>query len=244
MPSFEYPMSNIFRFKQFSIDQTGCAMKVNTDGVLLGALITVNNPTNILEIGAGTGVISLMMAQKYRFADIDAIEIEEAAALTANLNFHNSNFQDRLRLIKASFQEFFLNEKSKKYDLILSNPPYFINSLKSASLSKGLARHTGPGFFDELITGAAARLSEHGSLWLILPVDTLAWIFDSVKKAGLRVQGQLLIHSFPNREAIRCILTLGFEDVEPNVRKFVIYERQNYYSNEYRALLKDYLTIF
>lgn len=237
-------MSNIFRFKQFSVDQTGCAMKVNTDGVLLAALIKAKDPENILEIGTGTGVIALMIAQKYSSAHIDAVEIDESAASAAEMNFENSAFADRLRLIRSSFQEHF-KESRKKYDLVISNPRYFINSLKPGTAAKGLARHTDADFFEKLLEGTSAHLNDGGSLWLILPPGTAELITGLLDKAALlAVQRQISIHSFPGEEPYRYILAIGSGNQEPDIHKFVIYERRNVYSDEYRAALKDYLTIF
>lgn len=219
-------------------------MKVNTDAVLLAALTDVNGPADILEIGTGTGIIALMLAQKYPFAGIDAVEIDEGAASAARLNFENSSFADRLRLIRSSFQEHF-KESRKKYDLIISNPPYFINSLRSGNAARELARHTDAGFFENLLEGTATRLNDGGSLWLILPYDTAELITGLLDKvSSLGVQRQISIHSFPGHEPYRCILAVGPGNPEPDMHKFVIYERPNVYSDEYRALLRDYLTIF
>lgn len=238
-------MSKIFHFKQFKIDQTDCGMKVNTDAALLGALAEASEPQNILEIGTGTGVISLMIAQRYPDALIDAVEIDVKAALTASVNFKNSPFSDHLTLIPTSFEEHFLSSSDKRYDLIVSNPPYFINSLRGVDPAKSLARHTDIPFFENLILGASNHLNDDGLLFLILPLDTAELV---VKLSGGRVRLHLrrkvLIHSFPISEPYRCILVFGFDAVSPEVQKFVIYESQNVYSEEYRTLLKDYLIIF
>src|SRR5258708_18444410 len=108
-------MADIFRFKQFNVDQTGCAMKINTDGVLLGALVEADHPKNILDIGAGTGVIALMLAQRFIEAEIDAVEIDVAAAETAGNNFNNSQFANRLNSYPLSFENFFEQNPDKKY---------------------------------------------------------------------------------------------------------------------------------
>jgi tRNA1Val (adenine37-N6)-methyltransferase len=120
----------MFHFKQFGVDQSGCAMKINTDGVLLGVLAEANNPKTILDIGTGTGVIALMLAQRYNHAIINAVEIDPAAAQTASNNFKNSSFNKRITLFAQSFEDFFNEFSDRRYDLIVSNPPFFINSLK------------------------------------------------------------------------------------------------------------------
>ncbi len=126
----------MFQFKQFSVDQTGCAMKINADGVLLGAMADANKPAKILDIGTGTGVIALMLAQRYTDAKIDAIEIDADAAQTAKRNFTASAFADRLSVYASGFESYFEQFPKRKYDLIVSNPPFYIDSLKSPVLKK------------------------------------------------------------------------------------------------------------
>ena len=145
----------MFQFKQFSVDQTGCAMKINTDGVLLGALVYADQPKNILDIGTGTGVIALMLAQRFTSAKIDAVEIDSTAAETAERNFKNSPFAERLSIFPTDFQRFFNTHPANKYDLIISNPPFHLNSLESPEAKRSVAKHTGEDFFEELISNTA-----------------------------------------------------------------------------------------
>src|SRR6187402_1935311 len=116
---------SMFQFKQFTVDQSGCAMKINTDGVLLGALTEANNPQRILDIGTGTGVIALMLAQRFPGAKTDAVEIDEAAAVTAGRNFKASKFTKKLQGYHLGFEEYFRQNPDQKYDLIVSNPPFY-----------------------------------------------------------------------------------------------------------------------
>jgi len=238
-------MSKVFQFKQFSVDQSNCGMKVNTDAALLGALAHNEGIKHILEIGTGTGVIALILAQRYPEAVINAVEIDEGAAVTAELNFRNSPFSGKLRLIRSSFQEHFTSIPEKGYDLIVSNPPYFINSLKSADQSKELARHTDVDFFRDLLTGSAQHLNQKGLLYLILPLDTAALLKNLLLAGeGLVLRKTIFIHSFPESKPYRCILVLSLGESSAEQQKLVIYESQNVYTDEYRTLLKDYLTIF
>ena len=238
-------MSKVFQFKQFSVDQTNCGMKVNTDAAILGS-IAINDDINFaLEIGTGTGVIALMIAQRYPQAKIDAVEIDEMASLTAELNFRNSPFSDHINLIKSSFEEHFSKIDDKKYDLIISNPPYFVNALKSDDASKRLARHTNTDFFQDLISGSSLHLSLHGLLYLILPLDTAELVKSLLLTAErLALKKTIFIHSFPESKPYRCILVIGLGIESAVTQKFVIYNSQNSYTEEYRVLLKDYLTIF
>lgn len=238
-------MNKVFQFKQFSVDQTDCGMKVNTDAALLGSLAAAGSPGKILEIGTGTGVIALMLAQRYTSALVDAVEIDPKTAVTASLNFRNSPFSDRLTLITSSFQDYFNEPNTPRYDLIVSNPPYFINSLKSNDPVRELARHTNEDFFSDIVEGAASHLTDHGLFCLILPLDTTKAVEDlTAGHPVLGVAKKILIHSFPKSEPYRCILVLGKTSETPVLEKFVIYERQGIYTNEYRQLLKDFLIIF
>jgi len=143
----------MFHFKQFSVDQTACAMKINTDGVLLGSLTQANHPQKILDIGTGTGVVALMLAQRFINAQIDAVEIEASAAKTAEANFVNSPFNKRLKIYHSSFQNYFDQYSDKQYALIVSNPPFYINSLQSPGANKSLAKHAGKGFLKRCFKG-------------------------------------------------------------------------------------------
>lgn len=238
-------MADIFHFKQFSVDQTNCAMKVNTDGVLLAALCDgFEKPIFVLDIGTGTGLIALMLAQKYTASFIHAIEIDEHAANTAKLNFENSPYHDRIRAFHSPIEDYWKNVKDK-YDLIISNPPFFINSLASKILNKELARHTDISFYERLIAESAKKLNDSGTICLILPLPTA----DLVKKiclnqSLLHVRQEIRIHSFAHSNPHRSILTLSFENPAPIIINFIIYEKKGVYSKEYKNLLKDYLTIF
>lgn len=237
-------MSSVFRFKQFSVDQANCAMKVNTDAVLLAALVDTKDSNQMLDVGSGTGVIALMLAQRYPQACIDAVEIDEKAALTAGRNFVNSSFANRLKVYSYSFEAHFEKYPDKKYDLIISNPPFFIDLLRPDDPGKELARHTDSSFFERLIFGSAVHLNENGLLCLILPVMTAELIKRISLANRLKTQKEILIHSFPLSEPHRNIIMLGFDTVKPEIHKFVIYEQQKIYSDEYSSLLKDFLTIF
>lgn len=237
-------MSKVFQFKQFSVDQTNCGMKVNTDAAILGSIATNDNIGYALEIGTGTGVIALMLAQRYPSANIDAVEIDDMASDTAELNFKTSRFAHQLKLIRSSFQDHFLNCQGQKYDLIVSNPPYFVDSLKSAAKSKILARHTDTEFFKNLIAGSSNHLSPHGLLYLILPLDTAELAKKLLSASKLHLEKTIFIHSFPESKPYRCILVIGLRMQCAVTQKIVIYNSHKNYTEEYIHLLKDYLTIF
>ena len=168
-----------FRFKQFTVWHDRCAMKVGTDGVLLGAWAPANpftpNPlTRILDIGTGSGLIALMLAQRFPEASIDAIDIDEAAVEQARENFAVSPWTDRLHAFHARLQDWQnhpLQSTNYKYDLIVSNPPYFQNSLKNPDKGRQTARHTDTLSYAELLRHSARLLTEKGLLALVLPAE-------------------------------------------------------------------------
>jgi tRNA1Val (adenine37-N6)-methyltransferase len=234
----------MFQFKQFSVDQTGCAMKINTDGVLLGALAGSENHATILDIGTGTGVIALMLAQRFTGAKIDAIEIDENAAKTAENNFKNAPFCANLSVFSFSFEMFFVNYPYKKYDLIISNPPFHINSLESPKAKKSLAKHVGEEFFENLIQQVSAHLTADGLCWLILPLQAAELVKQLAYQHKLYLQKVITVRSFGNSEPHREILVLGYQEISTEMVKFTIYQSKDNYSDEYKTLLKPYFIAF
>lgn len=236
--------SNIFQFKQFAVDQTGCGMKINTDGVLLGALVQAENPSSILDIGTGTGVVALMLAQRFPDAQVGAIEIDNKAALTAQNNFNTSQFTKRLKCYQQSFQDFSKQYPNKKYDLIVSNPPFFTNSLKNSDDQKQLARHASNDLFKELISFARQHLTPKGFCYLILPLEAARQIIEPAFKYGMKLQSVISIKSSASKAAHRQIITVGFGNIEKYEEEFIIYQSEKVYSDQYQNVLKDFLTIF
>ncbi|MDR1114880.1 MAG: methyltransferase [Tannerella sp.] len=164
-------MSNpYFRFKQFTVWHDKCAMKVGTDGVLLGAWVPVadNVTRSVLDVGAGTGLVALMIAQRNTEAEIDAVEIDKDACIQASENVEKSPFKNRIKVIHQSFPEYAI---AKKYDLIVSNPPFFAHSLKSPDQKRNAARHNDTLPLRLLIGHATKMLSEYGRIALILPAQ-------------------------------------------------------------------------
>ncbi len=237
-------MPDIFRFKQFDVDQSGCAMKINTDGVLLGAFVDGDQPKSILDIGTGTGVIALMLAQRFNDAQIDAVEIDPAAAQTAETNFANSPFAERLNIYPIGFEQFFEQYHDKKYDLIVSNPPFFINSLKSPEAKKELAKHTDEDFFRKLIVAIARHLTVDGLCWLIIPLSIADFVFYLASENNLCLQKRINIKSFEDSAPHRVIACFGFEKVSTDISKFIIYKSAGIYSEEYMKLLQPYFIAF
>ncbi len=233
----------MFQFKQFSIDQQNCAMKINTDGVLLGALAMAHQPQRILDIGTGTGVIALMLAQKYDSAEVDAVEIDLSAAQTAKINFEASKFSKRMRLFACSFETYF-EQNIKGYDLIVSNPPFYIDALKSPGEKKTLAKHADHQLFEKLIKGAATHLNPDGVFWLIIPFTMQAIVNDLATENQLFTHQIIDIKSYPDDNPHRVIICFGINDTETIKDKFVIYQMQGVYSNDYKSILQPYFLAF
>lgn len=234
----------MFHFKQFSIDQTGCAMKINTDGVLLGALADANNPEHILDVGTGTGVIALMLAQRFENAKVDAVEIDKAAAHTARANFQNSKFSSHLSLYAHSFKDYFSNHPNKRYDLVVSNPPFYINALESPQAKKNTAKHADGDFFDSLVKAVSAHLTATGSFWLVLPLDTAELVKTIAQQNNLHLQKVIAIKSYPDSNPHREMLVLSLSEDRASDEEFVIYQDEKVYSNHYQNTLRDFFTIF
>lgn len=234
-------MGNIFRFKQFEVEQQGCAMRINTDGVMLGAIAQYSNPLHILDIGTGTGVIAMMLAQRFPGAMVDAVEIDEPAALRAGQNFSASPFANRLRAVHTSMEAY---DASKKYDLIISNPPFFVNDLKNPESRKSVARHADENFFEVLVLKAEMLLSAEGLLWMILPVKQADFVIDKARAQNLVLLKEISICSDISKPMIRKIICLGRGAAPLKQERFYIYEAEGVYTDAYKHLLKDFFLAF
>lgn len=234
-------MANIFRFKQFEVDQTGCAMKINTDGVLLAAMALHENPKKILDIGTGTGVIALMMAQRYPEAKVTAVEIDSQAAATASRNFESSVFKDRLTPVNTGIKDY---SSATQFDLIVSNPPFFVNDYKNAELKKEIARHASDTFFAELIAKVATLLNDSGCFWFVLPIKQAEDLINKASLHDLWVQHVINLHSDASKPVFRKIVCLGRTKIPLIIEDFMIYESERKYTKAYELLLKDFFLAY
>ncbi len=225
-------------------------MKINTDGVLLGAIAGSRGTTqsgattNMLDIGTGTGVIALMLAQRFPEAQIDGVEIDKLAATTAAVNFQASPFASKLRAIPLDIEHYFMVYPDKRFDLIVSNPPFFIDDLKSTEKNKEVARHTSLQFFENLCISVAQFLSKNGQFWLILPLKTAEIVKNIAKLHNLHLQEIVQIKSFSDSEPHRQILRFGLQNQELMESEIVIYQSEKVYTTQYQLLLQNFLTIF
>lgn len=196
--------NHIFQFKQFTIDQSLCAMKVGTDGVTLGAVADVENSRRVLDIGCGTGLLCLMTAQRNGTAEIVGIDIDEDAVRGATQNCEASKWADRISIVGKSLQEF-LKTAPSAFDKIITNPPYFEDSLKTPKASRTLARHTDSLPFSELASSASTLLSENGSLSIILPTDAHDKFEKIASEYGLFLRQKTLVYPKPGVEVKRVV---------------------------------------
>ena len=234
-------MKNIFRFKQFEVDQSDCAMKINTDGVLLGAMVQHENPKRILDIGTGTGVIALMLAQRFSQAEVHAVEIDEQASATAGRNFQNSVFNQRLINSHISVEQY---KNADKFDLVVSNPPFFVNDYKNAEPKKEIARHASDTFFEELIKKVNSLLNENGCFWFVLPIKQAEELTKRGEAFGLFLQKLVRLHSDAAKPEFRRIVCLGREQFDLIEEDFMIYESEKKYTKAYEVLLKDFFLAY
>jgi tRNA1Val (adenine37-N6)-methyltransferase len=233
-----------FAFKQFIIKQDKCAMKVGTDAVLLGAWILPNGSKHILDIGTGTGVISLMLAQK-SVAHIDAIDIDENACLQATQNVQESKFAHRVTVSHISLQDYAKTE-DKKYDLIVTNPPYFEQSLKSSDEQRSQARHADVLPFEELLDGVIKLLSEKGKFCLILPTLEAEKFRALAEKRGLHLSKLLRVKSRTDKHTDkRHLMQFEIKPSEFSEKSIAIEEEvRHQYTDDYKELTRDYYTNF
>nr|WP_294900182.1 methyltransferase [uncultured Pedobacter sp.] len=220
-------------------------MKINTDGVLLGAMCDLTGASKILDIGTGTGVIALMLAQRKNDAFIDAIDISPIAYEKSSANFENSLFHAQLKAHHHGFKEFFELNPQKRYDLIVSNPPYYLNALQSPKESKNISKHTDEQFFLDLLLCAKTHLTDTGSLTLVLPVEISLMLQITGKDFGLFPKQCIKIKSYPDKAHIRHIISFSKDGSKDVVfEDFCIYDDVRVHSLQYKAALKDFFKIF
>lgn len=232
--------NSYFQFKKFTIRHDKCAMKVGTDAVLLGAWATVGSCNNILDIGTGTGIIALMLAQRSD-ASIDAIDIDKDACIQAEENVLASPYAERVNVMPISCSEFTRSVTEKKYDLIVSNPPYFIDSLKCPDTQRSVARHTDSLFLPELIGQSQPLLSPRGRIALVLPYELLEEVKTIARKNALHVCRQTNVIPVPDARPKRLLIELSGRETDiENPDTLVIEEARHRYTPEYIALTKDF----
>jgi len=231
--------NNYFQFKQFTVFHDRCSMKVNTDGVLLGAWADSDNISRALDVGTGSGFIALMIAQRTK-AVIDAVEIDPPAALQACENAGHSPWKDRIHIHPGSFQDFASNS-GMKYDLIVSNPPFFRNSLKPGDKRRSKARHDLSLTLEELLKGTVSLLDPQGRLCLILPYQEKDGFAELASIYRLHCKRITEVRTTPGTVFSRVLMSFGpVPSGTPDRTELTLHEADGSYSDDYHELTKDY----
>ena len=233
---------SIFHFKRFDIDDSGCGMKICSDSVLLAAwLLAGRHATHVLDIGAGSGVLSLLAADIIDGAQITGVEIDAAAAAAARANFAASPWAERLSLIESSFEA---HTPPTAPDIIISNPPYFSNGAIAPESARATARHQSLLSYTTLTRYAAVHLSPSGMLGFVSPADghgcsESTIIFDA-EMAGLKLHRLCRVATSPRREPSRLLWHFGRTDTQPSITRLDMRRPDGTYTDDYIALVGDY----
>ncbi len=235
-----------FKFQNFTVYQEKSAMKVGTDGVILGSWVRCLGRERILDVGTGTGLIALMVAQRCESAQIDAVEIEQSAAIEANSNFEKSPYGDRIKCYNVDFQRFSKAECQKKYDFIVSNPPYFNGSYKSVDAQRTAARHSELLPSEDLIDGVVRVLDPNGGVFAaIFPYSNAAVFIAKAATRGLFCTRLLKIFPKPGREAKRMAAEFSLRrDCQIKEEELMILDSFDHYTDAYKELTKEFYIRF
>ncbi|WMI69350.1 tRNA1(Val) (adenine(37)-N6)-methyltransferase [Mangrovimonas sp. YM274] len=233
-------MNKPFAFKQFTVEQDQCAMKIGTDSVLLGAWASVEaNPFSVLDIGAGTGVLALMLAQRCNAELIDALEIDDDAYEQCVYNFENSPWGDRLFCYHASLQEF-VEEIEDKYDLIISNPPFYADAYKTDNTQRDLARFEDAMPFGHLLQSASHLLAQNGIFCVIIPYSETDNFIGLAKALQLYPNKILQVKGTPDTDIKRSLIQFSFNETEVDTKELIIETARHQYTKDYIALTQDF----
>lgn len=232
-----------FVFKQFSVNQNRCAMKIGTDGVLLGAWAPIENkPFAILDIGSGTGVLSLMLAQRSHAEVIDAIEIDDDAYEQCVDNFESSPWADRLFCYHAALNEFVeeFGDQDDKYDLIICNPPFYSEAFKTDNLQRDMARFQDAMPFEHLLDSVSKLLYETGTFVVVIPFKEETHFTEIASKFKLFPNRFLHIKGNPDSKIKRSLLEFSFRESEKTIENLIIETERHQYTQDYIDLTKDF----
>lgn len=233
-------MHKPFQFKEFSVNQDQCAMKIGTDSVLLGAWTSLNtNPFSILDIGSGTGVLALIIAQRSHAENIEAIEIDADAYEQCIENFESSPWGDRLFCYHASLLEF-VEEIDADYDLIICNPPFYSEDYKTNNEARDLARFNDAMPFEHLIYAVANLLSTNGLFSVVIPFKEEENFVTIASKVGLFPNRILYVKGHPDSEIKRSLLEFSFKESLIETSELIIETTRHQYTEDYINLTKDF----
>ena len=234
----------MFRFKQFSIDDTNVAMKIGTDGVLIGAWSSAPDPKKILDVGCGTGLIALQLAQRFSSSQIKAIDIDEGACKAAQMNFRNSPWSERLEVVKGDFSDP-SSIVDADFDLIVSNPPYF-HGAETLEDARTLARNSNHLPLQLLIQSSYRLLKADGLFSLILPSDRFSEVQKVALEIGFKIRRYCLVKGRSDLPVKRAMLELQKTTtaIVSEREELVIEIERHLYTEEYRHLTAPFYLNF
>ena len=233
----------IFRFKQFEVINDKTPMKVGTDGVLLGAWCPLSGVKRVLDVGTGCGLIALMAAQRNCDCMIDAIDIDSFAIAEAKQNFANSPWKNRLNATQADFKEYSKTDQTK-YDLIVSNPPFFTNGVLPPESGRCDARHTNSLSFQDLLHGAKCMLSDNGKIAIISPIENFKEIVEICKDKKLQINEIVKVYSLKNCKPKRLLWVISAQSEGMKTSSIIIENEKGTYSTQYKELCKEFYLKF
>lgn len=235
----------MFRFKEFSVLQDKSAMKVGTDAILLGSWAPfLPDSKRILDIGTGTGILSLMMAQRFPNAFIQAVEIEESAMEECYMNFQNSKWSNRLQVSHCPIQDFTFAHLNVKFDCIISNPPFFMETIRPESEERKLARNTQSLSYEELIDSVRKLLQVNGLFATIIPFQNEVEFLSICKAAGLYVLKKCWVKGTPESQFKRSLLCFSGQESTIHSDTVVVEQSRHQYTEEFIHLTKDFYLNF
>lgn len=232
-----------FQFKKFLVHQEKNPMKVGTDGILLGAWVDCSGATRALDVGTGTGLIALMLAQKSADLQVDGVEINEVAHLEALDNVRESSFDTRIKIYNSSIQDF-ASDTKEKYDLIVSNPPFFTGGTMSNNMDKQLIRHTVKLSHADLLRSVSSLITAEGRFAVIVPYLEGLRFIEIAETYNLHLSKKTLVRSGEGTKIVRLLLCFTKSKVkEAEETDFYLYDEDKNRSTDFRELTKDfYLT--
>ncbi|WP_296380664.1 methyltransferase [Winogradskyella sp.] len=231
-------MNKPFQFKEFSVNQDKCAMKIGTDSVILGAWTSIeHHPFSVLDIGAGTGVLSLMLAQRSHAENIEALEIDADAYEQCSENFESSPWADRLFCYHASLLEF-VEEIEDKYNLIICNPPFYSEDYKTDNKARDIARFNDAMPFEHLLYAISHLLSDDGLFSVVIPYKEEDNFIALALKVGLYLNRSLHVKGNPDSTFKRSLLEFSFNEVEIETSELIIETTRHQYTKDYINLTK------
>jgi len=233
------PDTRPFHFQQFSLYHHRSTMKVGTDAVLLAVSTDLEGVAEVLDIGSGCGIISLLLAARSDVINVDAVELDVGSFEEASENFLQSPFANRLHPFHADIN-YFVPEAGKKYDLVISNPPFFINDHRPERAGRKLARHTDTLRYGQLVASVLRFMKPEGRFSVVLPYRESKVFLELAEKSGLYLQHQMLIFPKPCKEPNRVNLLLGTSSAFTETEKFIIRNEDGSFTKQYLDMVKNY----